>query len=309
MRHVAGGTAANVAANLAYFGWQSSLLARIGNDSPARRVKFDLANAGVPLAADCFHPEVETPVVIHEVKSHGHSFRFTCPNCEQQSSKFRPLELEHLNGMSEDGRPPDSFDVVFVDRVSSSSLAMLERAPHSLRVLEPSAKGFKGLALESAELAHVFKWSHELRSDLHSQMLRPRESQLQIETLGAAGLRVRYGSEPWRRQSAPKVKSVDTAGAGDWLTAAFLNALPSLDLGSLDSAEIDDALAAGQGVAALSCLFVGARALSSLPLSQARSAAGQLREERLDSVPSVPKNGRRSEPVEGCPICLRPVSR
>lgn len=307
VRHVAGGTAANVAANLSYLGWGSTLLARLGDDAPFRRIKFDLGKAGVDLAGVSRDDDVETPVVIHEVESRGHRFRFKCPKCDRASSKFRPVELEKLDRLIDSGGLPTSFDVVFVDRVSSASVALLERRLGTLQMLEPSSKGAVGPAVESAELVHILKWSHEVRDDLHPTMLRSRAGQLQIETLGPDGLRFRLGSEPWSRLHAPEVEAVDSAGAGDWLTAAFLAALPRLEFGALSRKDISDALVQGQVVAALSCLYIGSRTLSNLRPRQMRDAAAAVKAGNLDTAPTA-SNGRRSEPADVCPVCLRPVA-
>ncbi len=49
----AGGTSANVSANLAVLGWQVILHARIGIDAAGQVIHEDLANDGVELAEMC----------------------------------------------------------------------------------------------------------------------------------------------------------------------------------------------------------------------------------------------------------------
>jgi fructokinase len=308
VRQVAGGTAANVAANLAYLGWRSSLIGRIGDDAPGRRIAHDLDRAGVELLGRIHDTAVETPVVVHRVTPPNHSFAFKCPVCERRSPRFSPpsgdgYESGELLAAAE---PPD---LVFADRMSSFSVQLLERyAGRSLIMVEPSARGKEGPAARSAELADVLKWSHELTDELHGVMLEPRPGQLQIETLGAEGLRFRVGGEGWRSSAAPSVDPVDTAGAGDWLTAAFLDALPSLRIESLTRARIHAALDQAQAVAALSCLHVGARSLADLPLERMRADADRLRKGDPPPAAVLAPAGRRSRAGGVCTTCLGPTA-
>ncbi len=304
VRQVAGGTAANVAANLAFLGWESSLVARIGADTPGRRVAHDLEMAGVKCMGQFHDAAVETPVVVHRVTPPDHEFAFKCPSCERRSPRFKAVDGEELdaNGVIVAAKPPN---VVFADRMSGYALELFERyGDGSLRVVEPSARGTEALAGRMAEHADVLKWSHELNGELHGVMFESRPGQLQIETLGAEGLRFRVGNDEWAHIAAPAVDPVDTAGAGDWLTAGFLDTLPSLDLRKLSAAQVHAALDAAQGLAALSCLYVGARSLASLSSEVVKSAAETLRRGALESAVPLTLPGRRSRAAGVCETCL-----
>jgi fructokinase len=303
LRHVAGGTAANVAANLAYFSWNSAVMARLGDDAPGRRINHDLVKAGVNSDGVIADSTIQTPVVIHEVNPPEHRFHFKCPVCERRSSKHRPLEVEQLDHLLGSNGSPPQADVVFADRMSAASVALLQRSTESLRVLEPSAKGNERLAIEAAGYAEVLKWSHENRDGLHAPMLRARPDQLQIESLGAEGLRFRQGDEGWRHVGGLEVDIADAAGAGDWLTAAFLNELPSMQIKALSKPQILAALETAQSVAALSCLYIGARTLAGVPLAKMRVAAESLRKGELSAPPTSPA-GRPSEASDVCSLCL-----
>jgi fructokinase len=265
-------------------------------------VRFDLRRADVDTSGIICGDGVETPVVMHDVDPPDHTFRFRCPHCDRRSAKFRPLEVETLDRLAGAG----SVDVVFSDRMSSASAALFGRRLGAVQVLEPSSKGAAGPALESAELVDVLKWSHEIRDRLHAGMLDARAGQLQIETLGSDGLRFRLGLDEWSHLDAPDVDTIDSAGAGDWLTAVFLDSLPTSTIDTLSKADISAALEEGQAVAALSCLYVGARTLSGLPPSEMREAAAKVAAGDLDSTPAI-GSGRRAEPVSACPLCLRPA--
>lgn len=303
LRHVAGGTAANVAANLSYLGWNSAVIARLGDDAPGRRISHDLAKAGVNGDGLLRDSAVKTPVVIHEVNPPDHKFHFKCSVCDRKSSKHRPLEVEQLDHLLACNGSPPRADVVFADRMSAASVALLQRSTESLRFLEPSSKGSEPLAVEAAEQAEILKWSHENREGLHARMLRARTGQLQIESLGPDGLRFRQGDDDWRYVSGFDIDVADAAGAGDWLTAAFLDELPSTQIEALSTSQLLAALKAAQGVAALSCLYIGARTLASVPLEEMRSAAELLGNGELEAAPAAPA-GRRYAASGVCSLCL-----
>ena len=92
----------------------------------------------------------------------------------------------------------------------------------------------------------------------------------EIDTRGAAGLRYRFGlaggASHWKSMQAFAGSVVnDTAGAGDWFTAGFVDALMgdgsrmTDDWFRLDT--IESALNHGQALALMSCEFEGARGI------------------------------------------------
>ncbi len=305
VRQRAGGTAANVAANLAHLGWDSSLLARIGQDFPGRRVLADLRRAGVSDDGVILEADTSTPVVVHDVISPHHRFAFSCPDCGRRSPRYRPISTEQLTAWTERVQPMSRPDVFFADRVSVAALQLFERfgAAGSLTVLEPSSSGSESLIKRAGELAQVVKWSDEMRTVLHAVLLQPRRGQVQIETLGSRGLRFRVGFGDWRAIAAPAVCVIDTAGAGDWLTAAFVENLDCLKLDELSDGELHRALGRAQAVAALSCTFAGARSLSALPAATLRDPERALRSD-LVAPHAARLPGRRSRVSHACHLCL-----
>jgi fructokinase len=308
VRQSAGGTAANVAANLAHLGWQSTLIGRIGADPQARRILTDLRTSGVCTRLLVRDSATETPVVVHEVLPPRHRFDFSCPECGRTSPRYRSLPTEHLEERAPETRAIASSDVVFVDRASAFSAELLQRARQggALTVFEPSARGAESASLRAAEYAGILKWSAETRPRLHPSTLNPRAHQLQIESMAARGLRYRVGDGSWSSLHPPAIEALDGAGAGDWLTTGLLDALPHLDLASLDEDAIGDALSAGQALAALSCRYVGARALARIPAADIRVAAEQLVKGQDFAVPR-PTGGRRSQAKNVCQVCLGPT--
>ena len=81
----AGGSCGNIMSILAYLGWQTFPVARLGNDLTADFLMKDLARFGVHL--DLLHRERKghTPIVIEMIPigtsaTHTHFFSFTCPH-------------------------------------------------------------------------------------------------------------------------------------------------------------------------------------------------------------------------------------
>ncbi len=303
--HSAGGTAANVAANLAYLGWSSALVARCGNDAPARRILRDLRNGNVAIDLVERDHEVETPVILHDVRPPFHRFLFGCPECGRKFPRYRPISTSHLNAKFLEAKHPTPA-VFFFDRASASSILLAEEmhGRGALIVFEPSSRGVTERTLRAAQTAHVVKLSHERRKVLDQAVLSARPGQLQIETLGASGLRYRMGSGRWKRLPARPTTVTDSGGAGDWFTAGFLTHLAPLC--SIKSTSlVEAALHRAQAVAALSCRVVGARTL-------ARLSRGTLDEVLLSNEePDLPalSSGSRSRARVGCRLCLGPTTQ
>ncbi len=301
--HSAGGTAANVAANLAYFGWSSTLVARCGSDAPARRILRDLRNGNVSIDLIERDHDVETPVILHDVKPPFHRFLFGCPECGRKFPRYRPISTRHLNAKLLAARHPTPA-VFFFDRASASAILLAEemRGRGALIVFEPSSRGVTERTLRAADTAHIVKLSHERRKVLDQAVLAARPAQLQIETLGASGLRYRTGGGRWKTLPARATTVTDSGGAGDWFTAGFLTHLaPSCSIKS--TSEVEAALHWAQAVAALSCRVVGARTLARLSRGTLDQVLLSNEEPELPSVSS----GSRSNAQVGCRLCLGPT--
>jgi sugar/nucleoside kinase (ribokinase family) len=302
VRQRAGGTATNVMAGLAYLGWNTAIIGRIGVDAPSRRIRSELRDEGVDVTGLIADPEIQTPVVVHEVRPPRHRFVFTCPTCGRGSARYTPPGRETAAEALE--RMPGPPDVVFADRVGDAALELFRNAPDALKMFEPSSRGQARIVAEAVNTADIVKWSHELRGHLHDVVLSPRGRQVQIESLGADGVRFRIGRSSWTVLEPVALDPLDTAGAGDWLTASFLDALPSLAPEDLDAEAVGEALTTAQQVAALSCLFVGARTLGSVPPQEMALAASALAAGSLSEKP-IANDGRRSRAAGVCSVCLR----
>jgi fructokinase len=301
--HQAGGTAANVAANLAFLGWQAGFAGRLGRDPAGRRIRGDLRQSGVNVDLVDYDPAVDSPVIVHEVDPPRHSFLFRCPNCERRFPRHRPISETKLSDLLDD---LPAVDVFFFDRASAPALHLTTKLHErgSLVVFEPSAPGRPSRTLAAAEIAHIVKCSHERREQLPRGLLCERSGQLQIETLGARGLRYRQGSDRWRKLAAPKITVSDSGGAGDWLTASFLAQLAPAAPSRLLEDGIPEFLSQAQAIAALCCRFIGARTMAKLPPKIIRRAATDLLAGRDPTLPKLHAK-RPSRAQADCFLCLR----
>lgn len=301
--HRAGGTAANVAANLAFFGWQTGAAALIGRDPAGEHLRADLARAGVDTRYISKEPEITTPVVVHEILAAGHRFRFGCPVCGRRFARHRSLPTQVARRIVESESPR----VFFFDRVSAGALALADacRTAGGLVVFEPATRGRADQFKEAVRLAHVVKFSRERFSRFADLLLAPKpRRQLQILTDGPGGAAWRTGSR-WRRVGGYASEVIDSGGAGDWMTAAMLATLPSLDPRDLGDVDFDAVLAVAQAVGAISCRGIGARGLSEqLSFHDLRVAVADLMGREVEPNGPSPRTPRRTRRRAKCNTCL-----
>jgi fructokinase len=297
----AGGTAGNVAANLAYFGWKARIAGLIGRDDAGRIVSHDLSDAGVDTSALYQHDEVGTPLVLHEIDGKSHRFKFGCPVCGRPYHRYRPLATTKVSKLLSCERLADVF---FFDRPGAAALALAEAHSKAGRlvVYEPSTAGNAGAHRRAAACADVIKFSEEQAAKFEKYFPEdPPNHQLRIVTRGDKGARFRLGPGAWREQQAHSVSVVDAGGAGDWMTAALLD---SLGLHRpWQAAEVEEAVRWAQGVAAMSCLVPGARLLASILESGAlRQQVKELLSEEPPKAfePKLRGIRRTSKRCEGC---------
>jgi fructokinase len=257
----AGGTAGNVAANLAYFGWKARIAGLIGCDDAGRIVRRNLFRAGVDTSELYQQNEIGTPLVLHEVEGQSHRFKFGCSLCGRPYHPYRPIATTKVSRLLRCERLADVF---FFDRPGAAALALAEAHAKAGRlvVYEPSTAGSADAHMRAADCADVIKFSEEQAAKFEKYFPEdPPNNQLRIVTRGDKGARFRLRSGTWYEQPAYSVSVVDTGGAGDWMTAALLD---SLELHrQWQIAEVKEAMRWAQGVAAISCLVPGARLLAS----------------------------------------------
>lgn len=162
-------------------------------------------------------------------------------------------------------------NVYFFDRVSRGALELAHASAKrgAVIVFEPSGVKDRGLFKEAIRISHIVKYSHERLGSL-GDFTRECRPFIEIQTLGEKGLRYRLNGSiwppaGWREMKAFKVSRLrDSVGAGDWCTGGMLHVLAQKGIAGLrrsSLSRIESAIALGQGLAALSCNYEGARGI------------------------------------------------
>ena len=272
MRLSAGGTCGNVLCVLARLGWFAVPICTLGRDKAGDLLKEDLLNSGVALTLVHQSDHVTTSVVINRIHTSGdrphHEFLLHCPHCDALIFRFTPVTSGYVpSAVLQPFLPLSCF---FADRLSPASVSLAKEARNTgaLVVFEPSVVDTTDLFKEMVEYSHVVKYSYDrlLAPLLLMEWSHPI---LEIQTLGAAGLRYRlhaFSSQTYEWCFLPSPKAsviVDSSGAGDWCTAGIIHILSAKMAAGREfsdmAAEIEHGLTFGQALAAWSCRYVGAR--------------------------------------------------
>lgn len=261
-----GGSCGNVLMALAWLGWSSMPVARLGCDKTGDFIVDEMRATGLDLRFLQRSPTVPTPVVIQrfvEDFSGGrrHRFSLVCPECGAWLPRYRTVVLSHARVVLAAGAPK----AFYFDRTSPATVALAEWANKNGAVVlfEPSSISDDALFERAVDACHILKFSHE-RFGKDTELAQAREPSLVVRTLGADGLEARWKSR-WSHFApfeAPRM--VDAAGAGDWCSVGLLHVLAqkgAKGLAAAQKADVERALRLGQALAALSCGFEGARGL------------------------------------------------
>lgn len=265
----AGGSCGNVLTILAYLGWRSYPVARLGDDAAGKVVVRDMARHGVCFKYVSFDQSVYTPIILQRIliarDGHPtHRFYWRCPNCGNWLPRYSPIRLQDVRVLCE--RSPHAACFYF-DRVCPASLRLAEKAKEqgSLVVFEPASIKDDPQFNKAITMCDILKYSNE-RSKNSPKMAHESPARVVVETLGAEGLRYRLRwngrSGEWKLLPAFRVRNLkDAAGAGDWCTAGMIHVLAGggASFDRFNEKKIVDALRYGQALSALNCGFEGAR--------------------------------------------------
>jgi sugar/nucleoside kinase (ribokinase family) len=262
----AGGTCGNVAALLGRLGWRSWPIGRLDASGPSNKVRRDLRSRGASTEFLGLRPAAAVPVYVQRLVTQpdgsvNHRFDRRCPECGGWLPSYRPVTAAAIARVLRKLAEPD---VVFFDRVSRGALDLAEwgRGHGALIVFEPSAAADERHLQEALELADIVKYSEERVPAGLRPLIETSPVALEIETLGADGLRYRRQHQAWRRLKAPSCERVaDAAGAGDWTTAGLLYQIGGRRHAAVELSDeaLEEALQVAQAYGAWSCQFVGAQ--------------------------------------------------
>jgi sugar/nucleoside kinase (ribokinase family) len=308
--YFAGGTCGNVLAILGYLGWRCFPISRHRHDQASEIISGDLSKWGVDLSFLHLEPLADTPIVVERLEKDVsgipyHRFSFFCPGCNRRYPRFQPVPVKSLIDLS--SKIKDSA-VFFVDRVSASSLVAAKNAKENGAVVffePPSASDDKNFRSMLAT-ASIIKYSHDRIDELEI----PQGSvTLEIQTLGRGGLRFRTALGDFRNHwhhldAEPKTGLVDSAGAGDWLSAGLIHVLCKSGSAGLLRSKRQTLLRAftfGQSLAVWNCGFVGAR--GGMYGSRVGELGALVKSHALHSPDAPSKSALAIEHYEAAQIC------
>lgn len=257
-----GGTCGNVMSILAWMGWGARPLACLDDSPEGRKITEDLgrygcdcryvqnAPGGGTTLLRCTHKKTAEGKHIMSVRAGSpgggrfHNRRFLRARDEA------PAFLESLEEV------PAVF--FFDDSAAGNrTLAKGLRERGSLVYFEPSRLA-SNTDFAAVAASDVIKFSDENIPDVTFTDAYP--DKVFIQTMGARGVRIKYKGKPWELLAArPAACVVDTEGAGDWFTSAFLDYLAGR--GSLDCASVHDACSAAMEWSARSIAHLGSKGL------------------------------------------------
>ena len=260
-----GGTCGNVMMILSFMGWESYPIARLDGTKDAKRVLDDMKRHNVHTDFVSTQ-DGKTPVIVQRnfINKDGiptHKFE-SRNNLGRFYLDFKSLTLKQANEVIEkmDFVPK----VFFFDRVSPAILRLAKafKEKGSVIFFEPSSRGGDVKRFnQCVEVADIIKFSDQRIKDI--EQFDGYKDKLFIQTQGAKGLNYRLYSGWKHLEPIANDKVVDTAGAGDWTAAAFINELfkSRNGLSGINEAEIEKALNGAQKVGAQSCSYEGARGM------------------------------------------------
>jgi sugar/nucleoside kinase (ribokinase family) len=203
----AGGSCGNVLMALAWLGWTSTPVARLGCDKAGDFVIEDLKSAGVNLDLLQRSATVPTPVVIQQFVEDAkggrrHRFSLVCPECGAWLPRYRSVVLTHAHEVAQ-GKAPKAF---YFDRTSPATVAMAEWAKKngSVVLFEPSSIGGDSLFERAVDACDILKFSNE-RFSRDSELSQARGPLLVVRTMAQTDYRRdgRDAGAPLSRLSRP----------------------------------------------------------------------------------------------------------
>ncbi|WP_316740655.1 hypothetical protein [Pedobacter antarcticus] len=265
---LAGGSCGNVLTILSYLGWLSYPIARLSNNVATELLIEDFNNWDVKQDFLQVESSGSTPVIIHRILKDRrgnpkHRFEFRNPEDGKYLPSYKPCLAKSVPSIIETSPRPNVF---YLDRISRGSIELAKqyKSLGAVVFFEPTnMKDLKGFD-ECVKVADIVKFSHDRISNYDDQYPKS-EAGIEIQTIGEKGLKYRrHGQQNWIHVEGYQIENtIDSAGAGDWCSAAFIYSLfpKHNSVKSINEEDVISALKFGQAFSALNCMFEGARGL------------------------------------------------
>jgi Sugar kinases, ribokinase family len=271
-RAVPGGGPANTAVALARLGTPVKLVCRLSSDAFGRRIRSHLEQNGVDLTFAVDAAEPTTLAVVGLNQSGAADYQFYVENTAdwQWTPRELPANLPpdtrvlHLGTLA--SVIPPGAEILRAWAAGHRDHATIVYDVNVRPALLPDREAYRERVAPWLDIAHVVKaseddltWLHPARSPLDTARgwLTAHDLDLVLITQGAAGAMAVTRDRPPVRVPGFAVEVVDTVGAGDTLTAAFLHATSTAPLNGTP-ASLSIALRYAVAAAALTCTREGA---------------------------------------------------
>jgi fructokinase len=271
-----GGTCGNVMMILSYLGWNSYPIARLDGTKYTERLLEDMKRNNIKTNFISTN-DGNTPVIIQRniVDKDGiptHKFEIKNNN-GRFFLNFRSITKKQADEIID----KISFvpNIFFFDRISPAiiQLAKYFRNSGSIIYFEPSNKVTEKDFETCIEISNIIKFANQRIPIV--DFANKYDNKLFIQTLGAEGLIFKFKNSEWEKIPSWENKSIiDSSGAGDWTTSAFINQIFVNNIYSLSELTIDfieSSLLEAQKYGSFSCSFEGARGMMSLDIQDIRN--------------------------------------
>lgn len=270
-KRYAGGSFGNVMAILAYLGWKSYPVARLGVDRYSSAILKDLEGFSVKTKFVHRMPTGATPIIVVRIiqKDGGgfeSRFEWKDPRSGNRLPSYRPLP----KGLAEEiSKRLPAARIFYFDRAEPASLllakAMRERG--ALVFFEPSSCKDHDMFAACMAVSDIVKYSAQ-RIANPPEIENSDSPRLEIQTLADQGLRYRIRTVEnhlgaWKQLTPFTVDSFkDSTGCGDWCSAGILHKIGlngRQGFLAADELEIIQSLNFGQALGAINGQYEGAR--------------------------------------------------
>lgn len=209
-------------------------------------------------------------VIIEDIEPNNtHFFRTACSNCK---NSFLNVILPSDKKVEKLVPEIDNFNLLFYDRFSSGINYLANENKAGWNVYEPNAFRMYTNLLNGCQSSDIIKFSAARIPDRICEQLlfdiKDTRAKIVIVTMGQEGLRFTVKKNgvwgDWNYLSSIDSENVvDTAGAGDWLTAGFLYELLSEypEVQTIPQEKIIEKLKKAQLLATAACGFIGAQGI------------------------------------------------
>jgi sugar/nucleoside kinase (ribokinase family) len=302
-----GGSCGNVTAIVAAVGHCVIPVARLGRDMASRLVFDELSDLGVDTKYLTKSANDPIPVIFQYLKndgSGGHRFDLRHPLNRKYLPSYKAVTKGSIEGLFPS---LPRAHVFYIDRITPGTiqLAVMLKGRGALVFVEPQRASEKELQ-RIAPYVDVIKFSEGRLDSLLNVDFLERTVTI-IETVGSAGVRFQCAkgkiSKKWIMVPAIQgIRAVDTAGAGDWMSASLIcRTLPALV--KRDAHAIQEGLKVACAWSLLAVLFPGARGamrhlsmelVQDLALSLSRSESTKERLAQLASLQPMKSLNLRS---------------